>query len=278
VVVWGTLIQPSYHLRLAAMVLVMVGLNGTQLGLFLHHGIRHVSTCFIALVLSVQLLVLLLRGATIYWPGHETLNVFSATVPQVLFVGTVNLSNMLMAVGFVMLATHRLNLELAWFASRDPLTGLLNRRAFTSSFEQAREDARQAGKALALMILDLDHFKHINDHYGHAVGDLVLVDFCRRVDRVLSEAVPFARIGGEEFAVILRGLKQQEVLSCAERIRDAVAQHEGVPLPLYTCSIGIASMAGEVESLEQLIRAADGALYRAKCAGRNRVEVALAQS
>lgn len=277
-VAWGLLIRPSYHVRLVAMIVLILVLSGAQLKLIVQCGVRHFASYFLILVLSALIGALAVRSVTIVLSGHITHDVFSNTLPQVVFVAVVNFSTMLLAVGFVMLATHRMNLELAWLANRDPLTGSLNRRAFSSAYEQARRHAQTSGDGLTMLILDLDHFKAINDQYGHLVGDQVLIDFCRRVQRALGDNLPFARIGGEEFALILPGRSQVSACELAERIRASVAQTQTPHLPCYTCSIGIATMPHAMGTLEQLMHGADTALYLAKCAGRNRVEVALADA
>jgi len=278
-VTWGVLVAHSYTFRLSVMLVLMLGMSGAQFGLIVRYGMRHVSTYFLALVLLFQILVFLIRGLTIFLAGHEPKNVFASTPPQVLFVGTLDCSILLLAVGFVMLATHRMIRELAWYANRDPLTGVLNRRAFATAYDQARQDAWAEGHGLTLLIADLDHFKSINDQHGHHVGDQVLVDFCERATRVLGEQALFARIGGEEFAAILHAEHHHDAFSRAEHLRQVVSQTAVALLPSYTCSIGVAMASGELdETLEQLMRAADSALYRAKCAGRNRVETAFADT
>lgn len=162
-------------------------------------------------------------------------------------------------------------------ASTDPLTGLLNRRAFTTVLANAIARAQSDGGPLALLILDIDHFKSINDTYGHLVGDKVL----RFVARLLAQAVKgqdtLCRFGGEEFAILLPDTTLSGALRVGETIRERLeGSHlrladSGQPLGAITASIGVASY-HPGESLDAFIQRADQALYEAKRQGRNRVQ------
>jgi diguanylate cyclase (GGDEF)-like protein len=155
----------------------------------------------------------------------------------------------------------------------DPLTGIANRRAFFDSGESLLQSARRSGRSTALLVFDLDMFKHINDTFGHQTGDLVLCAFARTTAAALRPGDVFGRLGGEEFACLLAGLDAKKAIRVAERIRSdfaarAMATH-GAPA---TVSVGVATTADADGDLDALIAVADRALYRAKAAGRNRVE------
>lgn len=166
--------------------------------------------------------------------------------------------------------------RLRQMATTDPLTGLANRRAAMQRLAGEVERAQRADAGLGVLMLDLDRFKRINDTAGHAVGDAVLA---AAAEGMASEARGYdtvARIGGEEFLVILPGASEAEAMSAAERIRDAVVRRTGavagVESPV-TASAGVAArLQGEHESAGDLLRRADRALYRAKDAGRDRSE------
>jgi len=175
------------------------------------------------------------------------------------------------------------NEELSELSQTDPLTGLANRRTLDAVLEREFKRARRKQQPLALLMIDVDHFKRVNDEHGHPGGDACL----RHLGRILkagaarAEDLP-ARYGGEEFCVLLPGLDLQEGERVAERLRCAVeaapCQYEGVEIAL-TASFGVSAIvAGQDITREQLLVQADDALYRAKERGRNRVELARGDS
>jgi len=165
--------------------------------------------------------------------------------------------------------------SLAHAATVDPLTGLFNRRYFQTRLEEEMERSRRHKLDLALLIIDIDNFKHLNDQLGHLAGDYLL----RQVSDVLRRSVRVfdvcTRYGGEEFAILMPGSGLQNGLLVAERIRQRVesASREAGPLPAHmrvTVSLGLTVLA-EDASPQELIARADRALYRAKAEGKNRV-------
>lgn len=155
-------------------------------------------------------------------------------------------------------------------ASTDPLTGLGNRRHVMDALAAALEGPRRAGSFLALV--DLDHFKRINDAHGHQGGDLVLRDFARVLMAVMRRDDIMGRIGGEEFVVMLPAVDREAALAVMQRL--GAATRAAVPLPehpgcRYSCSIGLVAV-DATSSLDDLLRCADRALYAAKAAGRDR--------
>ncbi|MEO5341772.1 MAG: diguanylate cyclase [Gammaproteobacteria bacterium SHHR-1] len=167
--------------------------------------------------------------------------------------------------------------ELADQARQDDLTGLLNRRHFMQLARREISRSKRHPRELSLLMMDLDLFKQVNDTYGHAVGDAVLKHLAELCHAVLREEDLIARLGGEEFAVLLPDTPPAKAQEVAERLRQRV-QHsplvldDGVSIP-FTLSIGLASVDEEqISELEPLLEAADQALYAAKRAGRNRVQ------
>ncbi len=161
-------------------------------------------------------------------------------------------------------------------ATLDELTRLHNRRYLTTYLAREFERAQSTGKALSLMVLDVDHFKAVNDTYGHASGDLVLVELGRRMLQATRSTDLAARYGGEEFVVVMPETDITVACAVAERLRQAIGDSpfpagEGNPQLPITISIGVAAMSPEVSTPDALFRAADDALYKAKGAGRNRV-------
>lgn len=160
-------------------------------------------------------------------------------------------------------------------AAHDPLTGLANRRHATARLQAACADADRRNEPLSVLMLDLDHFKRVNDRHGHAGGDSVLVALAQVLRRELRASDLAARHGGEEFLAVLPACDPTDALATAERIRLAVATMH-VPVPdgaaRVTVSIGVATRdAGEAPGA--LVARADAALYRAKASGRNRCMV-----
>ncbi|HEY6723242.1 MAG TPA: diguanylate cyclase [Polyangiaceae bacterium] len=158
-------------------------------------------------------------------------------------------------------------------ASVDPLTGLRNRRAFLEQINVEIARASRYGTTLSFLLLDVDHFKSINDHHGHAGGDSVLSSLGKVLGQQLRTPDLPARWGGEEFVVALTNTDLGGACIAAERIRAAVeemlVEHDGARVPV-TVSVGVATLR-RGESLDALIDRADHAMYAAKCAGRNRV-------
>jgi len=159
-------------------------------------------------------------------------------------------------------------------AERDGLTGVLNRRALTARLVNAVVDARAHARPLALLFLDIDHFKVINDRHGHLVGDACLIALAETLGGALKDGQTFGRYGGEEFLVILPGATRTEAMLAGESLRRQIEsmeiEPEGIPLRM-TASIGIAQLLGHDDTVDHLVDRADQALYRAKAAGRNRV-------
>ena len=167
----------------------------------------------------------------------------------------------------------RLEQELEQAAMRDPLTGLWNRRQFLLQVDRACAHADRHGAPFCLMLIDADHFKHINDTHGHHTGDEVLVALGRTLGARLRECDALCRWGGEEFVILLPGTDLDGAHVLAESLRENVAALAAAPLPALTVSIGVAqSVPGE--PIARLFQRVDEALYRAKEAGRNRVLVA----
>lgn len=163
---------------------------------------------------------------------------------------------------------------LANLARRDALTGLANRRAFEEAAMREVSRARRADGSLAVVALDIDHFKRVNDSYGHAAGDLVLAEVAARARRALRAEDLLARIGGEELAALLPGATLAAAAEVAERIRRAVCDTTipgaGVALEV-TVSLGCAALSVEEKEAAPLLARADARLYDAKRSGRNRV-------
>ena len=162
--------------------------------------------------------------------------------------------------------------QLETLASRDPLTGVLNRRAMEQEMQLVIEAHRRLGTTYGLMLLDLDRFKSINDTQGHEAGDVVLVNFATLVQSAIRKLDRMYRLGGEEFVLILPGSNVQGLATICENIRARVESGLRRHGESITVSIGAAELKDGEVSADWLARA-DLALYRAKRGGRNRVEI-----
>lgn len=162
--------------------------------------------------------------------------------------------------------------ELETFARIDTLTGLLNRRYFLLRGEEELTRASRYQRPLSLVMLDLDHFKQINDKLGHAAGDDVLRAFSRVINAILRESDLIGRIGGEEFVVIMPETDIVAAREISERMRVAI-NTISTRIGSLSASLGIAVWKGAPESMQKLLKRADSAMYAAKKAGRNRIVV-----
>ncbi|MBQ0794950.1 GGDEF domain-containing protein [Zhongshania sp.] len=216
------------------------------------------------------------RALHIWFSTETNLNFFTAHPLHVFtflnsFAMTISGS-----IGFLELQRWRAEKRIRHYAMHDDLTGLLNRRAFFKLAQRELGRAKQKHSAMAVMMLDIDHFKRINDTYGHFTGDIVLVEIANAFHQCLREVDLLCRSGGEEFMVLLVGVSQESALEIAERICDSVSKLKikGVEHAI-TLSIGLTMCdASSDESIDKGLQKADEALYEAKRGGRNRVVVA----
>jgi diguanylate cyclase len=160
-------------------------------------------------------------------------------------------------------------------AATDGLTGLANNRSFRDVLKRSTALADRAGVPLSALMLDIDHFKKVNDNFGHDRGDQALAAIAAAIAGGIRASDFAARYGGEEFVVLLPDTNLDGALAVAETLRTAIASMPLAAIGLLTVSVGVATMPDHAADGDTLIRAADGALYLAKERGRNRVEVAL---
>jgi diguanylate cyclase (GGDEF)-like protein len=201
-----------------------------------------------------------------------------STAPVPIFAALSGLALLATRLHLTVRAEGRLAAQMHTLAETDPLTGAPNRRAFEEHLEHAARRCLDTGARVGLLVIDIDHFKTVNDGYGHPFGDGVLVEVTRRLAGCIRPSDMLARLGGEEFGVLGRGISPQNLPELAERCRGAVAaspiEVDGLPVPI-TISVGGACMPEHAAHSAELIRVADRALYEAKAAGRNRVHIGL---
>ncbi|MDG6098688.1 diguanylate cyclase [Alteromonas sp. ZYF713] len=169
--------------------------------------------------------------------------------------------------------------EMKRLATIDSLTETLNRRAFQQQVDSELNKAKRSLNPLCLVMMDIDHFKQVNDRFGHAAGDLVLISVCNAIkQQIRSDIDVLGRLGGEEFALLMPDTCLEEAQLCVERCRKTIAdlsipylyKNEQVNIRI-TCSFGLASMSSTNMSRDQLLIDADNALYEAKKTGRNKI-------
>lgn len=164
----------------------------------------------------------------------------------------------------------RQNSELALLATRDPLTGCLNRRAFFELFDQHFESAQQHNLPISAFMVDIDHFKAINDNHGHSTGDEVLTEVANLIQRMVRDKDLVCRHGGEEFSILLPNTNIHKACVIAEQVRIALQEFKPAGLPVTT-SIGVSALSEGSTSPEDMLEQADKCLYIAKRNGRNQV-------
>lgn len=261
----STYIEPNYAFRVAIFTAMNASLYLAQLLFLLRHGGRNFPVRMVEVVLLAHLVVLVLRFGSVL-AGHAGSNLMEPSFFQSLYVGAYTLTVLLLPIGAILMATDRLRTELEYLATHDPLTQVLNRRALLQRCDEEMARSKRHGHGPAIMMIDLDHFKTLNDTQGHQHGDAVLVHFAERVRSVLRKPDQFGRYGGEEFLVLLPGTDAHAALQVARRIHEALAVGH-----LLDCrvSIGVTHWNGPSDTLDAMLSRADAALYQAKRQGRN---------
>lgn len=268
---WFTFVAPDYssRLRLAGALSICLFVAfirlvhrqrlATPAG-FLTMGVL-VSMCSIVVVRTVTAII---------WPVG--VNIYDATAPHMVYLSALSVFILLLSVSMTLLAGERLHTEVAYLASHDSLTNALTRRHMNEVCAMELERSQRHNRTMALLIMDLDHFKAINDTHGHQRGDKVLIDFVATVNGLLRRHDQLGRFGGEEFVALLPETSLDEAVAVAERIRAECAKP--VAGPSCTVSIGVTTNRRPNDTVDSLVARADAAMYQAKALGRNRVETA----
>lgn len=269
---WFTQITPLYNVRIAAFNAVMVLVCWAHCRLYLQQPRLTFSGRLMLGVLVLQTLSILVRLLSVAL-GTPSGSLLDPTLLQSVYVAIFCLTILALAIGAILMVTDALREELEHLVAHDTLTGALSRNAFMAANDQELQRCKRHGRTMSILMIDLDHFKTINDTHGHLTGDQVLKDFVLRTGSLLRTLDRLGRYGGEEFLVLLPETDLQAAAIVAERIRAEVSTPRGT-LPAYTISIGIASHENGHASgtVDTLIARADQAMYRAKTSGRNRTE------
>lgn len=268
-VVW-----PDYRPRMLIFGLGMAVICAAHTHVLARHG-RGFAARLMQWTMAWQTLVLLTRSFSTFWlDAPDTQRFDGGSIIHMVFVATFSFSILMVLVGAQLMASERVRQEFEHLASHDDLTGTLNRRAILRLAEQAHARWQQGGEAYAMLLLDLDHFKHINDNHGHQAGDRTLVKVAQAMQQGLRRVDRVGRYGGEEFVALLPAADLASAGQLAERLR---AQVEGLPSgngsPACTVSIGVVLVQTGDASWDAVMGRADKALYQAKAAGRNQVSL-----
>ena len=261
---------PHYALRVGFFTAVMGGIYIVQLRFMLRHGGRNFPVRLVELILLLHLAVLAVRLVFIL-TGNAGADLMEPSLLQTLYIGAYVITVLMLSIGAVLMATDRLRTELEHLATYDSLTQTLNRGALLQQCADELKRARRHGNGPSIMMVDLDHFKAVNDTRGHQHGDAVLVHFAERTRQVLRRPDRLGRYGGEEFLVLLPGADTATALAVAQRIHATLAIGHALDCQV---SIGLTSWTGSHETLDGMLSRADMALYRAKNEGRNRTCIA----
>ena len=276
---WLGVVEPDYRLRVlwgSAAILADIGLRMQAL---LHGGLRRSSRARVALLAmcSLSVLLLLWRNGQLWFDLNPPADIMQPDTANYLYVLLSGMQPLFLSIGFLLLYSETLQRELHLLARVDALTGVKNRLALTETAAQMLSQAARVGRPLGVLMIDADHFKSVNDRFGHGGGDKVLLALVGSIRATLRASNVIGRIGGEEFVVLAPDTSLDDALVLAERIRETV---ECTPLLVdghllqLTVSIGAVAGAPGEHDVKGLLQRADAALYAAKRAGRNRVMAA----
>jgi len=221
---------------------------------------------------AINLLLMIVRAVATLTHANPVRSATDSTLLESALYLSALVSLNLVAVGFVLMTKETSDEALRQQAAIDRLTGVWNRARFEDESRQKILHLRRYGMPLSLLLLDIDHFKLVNDEHGHLVGDAVLKEVVARTRLSLRETDIIGRWGGEEFVLLLPSTGLDVAVGVAERIRTQIADKEFAHQGKVTVSIGVASCRIS-DDLKDLFDRADAALYRAKNAGRNRIEI-----
>jgi diguanylate cyclase (GGDEF)-like protein len=279
-IAWFSAVEPRYDTRLGIITTLVAITFLLHARLYIRAGIRTFGQKLMVFVLLVQATVPAARLVTVL-DGEAGSGLLDKSWIQSLYIATFSFAALLLSIACVVMATERVREEFEALAARDSLTGILNRGAWMKVCKVAWKRCAPLKQPLAVMMLDADHFKTVNDTYGHQFGDAMLREWGARLAQPLRHGDHLGRYGGEEFAIVLPMANAQQAFDIAERLRTVLAEPFDSASDLArrgispcTASIGIAVSRGASEDVDHLMGRADAALYRAKDTGRNRVELA----
>ena len=266
--IWFTYAQPNYgaRLQLSTAVVTSVCLFHARL-IWQKSGTTLAGRIALGVLLCAGAVQLMRFATARLYPAGE--NALDTSAQNVTYLAAFAFAIVLIAISQVLMATERLRVELERAATHDSLTDAYTRRYMKEALQRELSRSLRHKRQMALLLIDIDHFKKVNDSLGHQEGDRVLTEFVANIKSLLRSADLLGRFGGEEFVVLLPETTLAVANTVAERIRSAMSSWGGP-----TVSIGVTSSQATGDSVDALLARADAAMYRAKSKGRNRVELA----
>ena len=281
-VFWFAAVQPNLGIRIVFASLALAFVMFACVYTLQRYGERQPMTSqrVQALIFLVIALLMVVRGVqTLFIPPSEASLLQTGNSVRALSLVIMTTLPVIGTTAFLLMCSERIRRQWQQAASTDYLTGLANRRTVAQAGTQAFALARREGGRLSLAVLDVDHFKRINDQHGHDAGDLALKYLAEKLLAACEENDLTGRLGGEEFILLWQGADATRALRSAERLQDALRAQPlrigDAPIAL-TVSIGIAVLDDSQADFDELLRQADRALYAAKAEGRDRVMMASA--
>ncbi len=281
-VFWFAAVQPNLGIRIVFASLALAFVMFACVYTLQRYGERQPMTSqrVQALIFLVIALLMVVRGVqTLFIPPSEASLLQTGNSVRALSLVIMTTLPVIGTTAFLLMCSERIRRQWQQAASTDYLTGLANRRTVAQAGTQAFALARREGGRLSLAVLDVDHFKRINDQHGHDAGDLALKYLAEKLLAACEENDLTGRLGGEEFILLWQGADATRALRSAERLQDALRAQPlrigDAPIAL-TVSIGIAVLDDSQADFDELLRQADRALYAAKAEGRDRVTMASA--
>ncbi|HEX7111101.1 MAG TPA: GGDEF domain-containing protein [Mizugakiibacter sp.] len=275
-IAWFQIAQPNYAARAYVFCTGIAAFALTVLwplrSAWLRHG--HLAYRVTMLVMLAVLGIEVWRLVELALAEHPPTSMFQPHASDLAHMVLLSMQPALASAAFLLLYYEAAHAELRRLARIDPLTGVSNRRALAEHATRLIAGAQRDGRPFSVLMVDADHFKRVNDRYGHGVGDAALCALVARMQRTLRGSDLVGRTGGEEFVILLPATGVAEAREVAERVRETVAmaplRADGLEVPL-TLSLGVASYRTGDTDLDVLLQRADAALYAAKHGGRNRV-------
>lgn len=274
--IWFVVLHPDIQARAVANSLIFGLCNAACAHALLIRIEQPLRTAywFTGATFAILSTLFLIRAIIVFFSPPNSYGLYLQTPinPISFFIGS--MAQMCLAFGFVLMLNYRLSADLQKLAASDALTGALNRRSLEQEAVRLSARCTRTGDSLAIMMIDVDHFKSINDRYGHQTGDEVLRRLAAVAQKTIRSDDYFARYGGEEFCILLPSTIEKDAWILADRLRQTYAgmvMEFGGEILRSTISIGVADSTHAGLEFTALVAAADQAMYRAKQEGRNRV-------